>query len=410
MIKTKTSSYSHMGARHQQNDDLTYSNDSEGIHILCDGVSEGGQGKLAAELITKSIRDFLIEANKMHARSPVKLSGSKRLLSMQETMLNAFDQAQTTLEAMAQNHPKYKVASTTCIAVWLSGRFAVIAHIGDSRVYLHRKEKLYQLTKDHSGYEELIKIGVAPEVARKNPLAKRLTRALGNTRLNQPDILKIEFESKDTLILCTDGIYSALEKQQEMSGFISDVIQDKDMNPWVQKCSHVSGDDSSMIRIEFKMDDAFNDLEPTLVNIQASDRIELIKKTPLSKYLDFAQKSHIAALCDIHEVKSGTTVIREGDDGDSMYITAKGELMFQFHEKKLGQSMPGDFFGEIALIRNSKRTASAIAKTDAVLLSLNRNTLNEVFKKDPLIETRIYKSMLETVMDRFVALTESVGK
>ena len=67
------------------------------------------------------------------------------------------------------------------------------------------------------------------------------------------------------------------------------------------------------------------------------------KSTPLSKYLDFSQKSHIAAICDIQEVKAGTRVIQENEDGDTMFITAKGELFFEANHKKLSQSNLGDF-------------------------------------------------------------------
>jgi len=365
MLKLKTQYHSTQGARHTQNDDHITVNDAEGIYIICDGVSEGGQGKYAAELITHSIHESLIKANATLKNSNQPLNGSKRLIAMQELMLIAFGDAQYALEAMAQNNKQYQMAATTCIAVWLWGRFAVIAHIGDSRAYLHRKSKLYQL-------------------------------------------LKIEFEPNDNLFLCTDGLYSAIESTPNMIAFVQDMANQKDLKHWMQTCSTISGDDSSVIQINFKVDDTFSDLEPTLVNIRASDRIELIKKTPLSKYLDFSQKSHIAAICDIQEVKAGTRVIQENEDGDTMFITAKGELFFEANHKKLSHSNPGDFFGEIALIKNSKRTATVIAKTDTILLSLNRESLQEIFKKDPLIETRIYKSMLETLMDRFVSLTEKI--
>lgn len=408
MLKLKTQFHSTQGARHTRNDDHIAIQEAEGIYIICDGVSEGGQGKIAAELITHSIQESLIKANATLKNSNQPLNGSRRLLAMQEYMSNAFMDAQTALEAKAQNNKNYQFAATTCIAVWLWGRFATIAHVGDSRAYLYRKNKLYQLTKDHSGYEEMIKRGIPPEAAKKSSLARSLTRALGNAQFNQPDLLKIEFEPNDNLFLCTDGVHSAIEATPNMAAFVQDLVNQKDLKPWMQKCSTVSGDDSSVIQINFKVDDAFSDLEPTLTNIQASDRIELIRKTPLSKYLDFSQKSHIAAICDIHQIKAGTTVIRENDDGDSMYINAIGELIFEVNHKQLSHSNPGDFFGEIALIKNSKRTASVVAKTDSVLLSLNRSALQEIFKKDPLIETRIYKSMLETLMDRFVSLTEKI--
>jgi serine/threonine protein phosphatase PrpC len=403
MIKLKSAALTQMGAKHQQNDDSVLLDEQEAIYIICDGVSEGGQGKLASELITKIIQEKLIQANFEFNKRSTELVGTKRLHAMQEVMQNTFAEAQSTLSKLAQNNSQYKVAATTCIALWFNGRFAILGHIGDSRAYLFRAGKLYQLTRDHSGLDELLKMGMPMEVAIKNPLARTLTRAFGNAQFNQPDLLKIEFEPNDALFLCTDGVYSALNTTQAMTSFVHDLIQEKPLSSWIDQCSKTSGDDSTLIQIHFKEIDEIN-----LAGIQASDRIHLVQKTPLSKYLDYVQQSHVAAICEIKNVKAGEVVIQEGADGDCMYIIANGSLGIESKGKKLKEFGAGEFFGEIALVQKSKRTATAIAKKDTVLLSLSRQDLEEVFKKDPLIETRFYKAMLETVLSRVVDLSAQI--
>lgn len=398
MIKLKSGTLSQIGAKHIQNDDTAVVNAKEGVYIICDGVSEGGQGKLASALISQVIQEKLVQANQDFKTKSSDLAGTKRLQAMQEVMQNTFADAQSALKAQAENNPLYKVAATTCIALWFNGRFAILGHIGDSRAYLFRAGKLYQLTKDHSGLDELLKMGMPMETAMRSPLAHALTRAFGNAQFNQPDLLKIEFEPNDSLFLCTDGIYTALSTPQTMTAFVHDLINEIPLKPWVEKCAKTSGDDSTLIHIHFEEE------EHTLVGIQASERIHLVQKTPLSRYFDYVQASHIAAICEIESFKAGETVIKEGDDGDRMYIVAKGGLTIQSNGKFLTENKPGDFFGEIALVQKSKRTATALAKEDTSLLSLKRSDLEEVFKKDPLIETRFYKAMLETALSRVVEL------
>ena len=407
MIKIKSVALSQMGAKHLQNDDSIFTNEKEGIYIICDGVSEGGQGKLASTVITKIIQEKLTQANADFNKRESELAGTKRLLAMQEVMQNTFADAQSELSELAKNNPLYKVAATTCIALWFSGRFAILGHIGDSRAYLFRAGKLYQLTRDHSGLDELIKMGMPMATAMKSPLARSLTRAFGNAQFNQPDLLKIEFEPNDTLFLCTDGVYTAFNTPQSMTEFVHDLIKESPLKPWIDKCTKISGDDSSLIHLHF-LNDAPAGASVAPVDVQASDRIELVKLTPLSKYLDYVQQSQIAAICEIEKFKAGATVITEGDDGDCMYITARGVLNIQSNGKFLKENKAGDFFGEIALVQKSKRTATAIAKEDSILLSLSRSDLEEVFKKDPLIETRFYKAMLETVLSRVVDLSAQV--
>lgn len=410
MIKLKSAALTKMGAKHQQNDDSVLLNEKEAVYIICDGVSEGGQGKLASELITKIIQEKLVQANADFKKRESELVGTKRLQAMQEVMQNTFAEAQSTLSGLAKNNPLYKLAATTCIALWFNGRFAILGHIGDSRAYLFRAGKLYQLTRDHSGLDELLKMGMPMETALKSPLARSLTRAFGNAQFNQPDLLKIEFEPNDALFLCTDGVYTALSSPQTMTSFVHDLIQEKPLLSWIDQCAKTSGDDSTLIQIHFKSEEQLKDDEITLVGIQASDRIHLVQLTPLSKYLDYVQQSHIAAICEIEKFKAGDVVIREGADGDCMYIIAKGSLGIESKGKALKEYGPGDFFGEIALVQKSKRTATAIAKSDSILLSLSRQDLEDVFKKDPQIETRFYKAMLETVLGRVVDLSAQLVK
>jgi hypothetical protein len=313
---------------------------------------------------------------------------------MQELMLSAFADAQSNLIKAAAANANYKNAHTTCIALWIDGRFAIMGHIGDSRAYLYRAGKVYQLTKDHNGYDELIKMGMTPEDAQKNPMSKALAKAFG-TRFTTPDLLKIEFQPSDILIVCSDGVYSVLQNQ----GFpqlVQAMIAGQDFKSAIEQCARLSGDDSTLIEVQFPKQSNQDS------SIQASDRIKLIQATPLSKYFDYIQKSHVAAVCEVEEFKAGSVIFQEGNDGECMYVVASGLLEIMLKGKNLTFKGPGEFIGEVALLQNGKRTASVIAKKDSVLLSLNRSDLNDVFKKDPDLERYFYRGMLEMVMERMI--------
>jgi serine/threonine protein phosphatase PrpC len=404
MIKFKSDGFSVMGSKHRQNDDSIYLNEKEGLFIICDGVSEGGLGKSAAETVTLTIEKAITKANQAFFGATEKIEGTKRLLAMQEIMFRTFAEAQSALRGKIDNEQQKKTSATTCIVVWIYQRFAVIGHIGDSRAYLLRNGKTHLLTQDHSGYHELIKMGLSHEQAKSHQFSRHLTRALGNSQFNQPDVIKLEFQAKDNLLLCTDGVHTALNSNQSFDLFSTDVSKGADLNPWIQKCS-LHGDDSSLIQIKFKLDEAFSEDEPTYVNIQAADRIELVRKTPLAKYLTFSQKCHLAAICEFVHVKAGAMIIEEGDFGDDMFIAAKGTLTVSTKNKFIRDSVEGDFFGEIGLYRKQKRTASVKAKTDATLLAISKENLDKALKNDPTFESSIQKALLDTVLDRLTELT-----
>jgi serine/threonine protein phosphatase PrpC len=394
MVQPKVNQLSVMGAKHKTNDDYAIVNQEQGIYVLCDGVSEGGNGRFASEFISKQVQERLTEANHFIKKNGANLLGPKRLQKMQELLLSAYSEAQSALLKLGATNENYKNAHTTCITLWVDGRFAILAHIGDSRAYLYRAGKVYQLTKDHNGYDELVKMGMTPEDAAKNPLAKSLAKAFG-ARFTQPDLLKIEFQPNDILIFCTDGVYTVLQNQ----GFpelVQAMIQGKDYQSAIEQCARLSGDDSTLVQVQFPKE------MHQEAGIQASDRIKLIQATPLSKYFDYIQKSHVAAVCEIETFKAGSMIFQEGNEGECMYVVASGMLEVTLKGQNLTFKGPGEFIGEVALLQRGKRTASVIAKEDSTLLSLQRADLDEVFKKDPSLERHFYRAMLEMVMERMV--------
>lgn len=91
---------------------------------------------------------------------------------------------------------------------------------------------------------------------------------------------------------------------------------------------------------------------------------------------------HIAALCDLRFFKKGSTIIREGDQGDELFIILKGKIDIlkttlqkeKYVVTSLDSEMGGVYVGEIALIDHDKRSATVEAKTDCECIVLNRET------------------------------------
>lgn len=104
---------------------------------------------------------------------------------------------------------------TTLVCALFFGKQAVLANIGDSRGYLLRDKKLFQLTEDHSLVNELVKHGqISSEEARHHPQKNIITRTLGVSDEAVLDQQLIELQAGDLLLLCTDGLTNMLEDSQ----------------------------------------------------------------------------------------------------------------------------------------------------------------------------------------------------
>jgi PPM family protein phosphatase len=100
---------------------------------------------------------------------------------------------------------------TTLTAACLQGSHLIIAHVGDSRVYLIRGGKINCLTRDHTVVGELTRMRVLDsEAARTHSQRSILTRAIGLSPVINPDISRVEIQQGDRILLCTDGLWSAV--------------------------------------------------------------------------------------------------------------------------------------------------------------------------------------------------------
>ena len=101
-------------------------------------------------------------------------------------------------------------------------------------------------------------------------------------------------------------------------------------------------------------------------------RIELLKSLPLFRPLPPPTLEFLASKLECKQLNEGDVVIREGDQGDRFYLIAEGQFEVEIGGVPRSRLGAGDFFGEIALLRNVKRTASVIARSDGVVFSLRR--------------------------------------
>ena len=135
----------------------------------------------------------------------------------QKTLIAAIETAHFNIQQYASAHPSLTGMGTTCTAISIVERQLSFAHVGDSRLYLFRGETASRLTRDHSYVGKLVESGIVrPEDAEMHPQRHILTAALGSGKEVTPDYPEqaVQLEEGDSLLLCTDGLWSLVPEQQ----------------------------------------------------------------------------------------------------------------------------------------------------------------------------------------------------
>ncbi|KAH3685421.1 hypothetical protein WICPIJ_003606 [Wickerhamomyces pijperi] len=104
----------------------------------------------------------------------------------------------------------------------------------------------------------------------------------------------------------------------------------------------------------------------------------------------------IAALKEV-KLPANTEVIKQGDEGDYFYIVEEGSVDFYVNGAKVNNSGPGSSFGELALMYNSPRAATATAETDLILWALDRLTFRRILLAKTSKKRQLYESFLKEV-------------
>ena len=115
----------------------------------------------------------------------------------------------------------------------------------------------------------------------------------------------------------------------------------------------------------------------------------------------------VLAMCSSVTAKEGAVLFNEGDEGTSMFILLAGEITIDIAGIGTVHTMRGgEILGEISLVKQVPRTASANVGSNCVMLQLFAEIFHEVVKKNPRMGYTIMRNVARILADRLVQSNE----
>jgi len=299
----------------------------------------------------------------------------KRILDIIE---EAFARAAQEIFAFARR--REGVAITLDVALLLHHE-AFIGHVGDGRVVLVRRGLIHQLTVDHAQSSRDSAFDSAdPGSSRDDGAA---TRALGRQPRVRIESLCMELAPEDRFVVSTAHLHRTMPETILQTRLISEhldalgpaLTQDSGKAALVAACAQVGSG------------------EPFTPD-SAQSRLAILSPMPLFAHCNERELRAVAQSTRPRQFTQDHVIFEQGQPGTALYLVISGSVAIVRNERTIVTLGPGSNFGEMAMLDEPSRSASAIAAEDCELMVIPRDAFFAMLKGNPMLAVKILWNML----------------
>lgn len=261
---------SRLGNRKVNEDDLGVAEAGDAVLLV---VADGMGGYRGGQVASRALVKYMVNHFK-RGKFPVE--------DPQSFLKELVADAHMAIIRAGNEHKPPVEPRTTCVVCLIQGGFAWWVHVGDSRLYMFREGKAFKRTVDHSKIEEMRRKGKISEAEMKNhPQRNLVTRCVGfQPHPPVPTVSdKIPLEKYDMFVLCSDGLWGALDEE-----IIVETLTENTITQGVEKLaeqaelnSYPDSDNISVIAFRWvstdsseKSEEAIKQEAPTSVEVKAN--------------------------------------------------------------------------------------------------------------------------------------------
>jgi len=192
------------------NEDNFTVEESLGLFMVADGLGGQNAGEVASKMAVETIKSHLNDE-----KNPLVGEYKEEFSQDTNRMLSGIRLTNSAIYEAGQRNSEQRGMGTTISSVFINGDVMSLVHVGDSRIYRIRKERLERLTMDHSVVEEqLIQGLITKEEAAESKYKNVITRALGAEETIEVDADEEVLLDRDKILLCTDGLTDMVDDEE----------------------------------------------------------------------------------------------------------------------------------------------------------------------------------------------------
>jgi serine/threonine protein phosphatase PrpC/CRP-like cAMP-binding protein len=402
-----------VGNQREHNEDNFLVDRKLRLYVVCDGMGGHAAGEVASAVAVRTLSEEIRKAQDLMDDYVAGSTGGNKVNKRDITNMLGFavNCASRKIHSEALLDEKKRGMGTTLVAALFVGHQVFIVHVGDSRIYLLRNANLEQLTEDHNVYNEFIKkkkidLGSAAKLAPK----EAITRAVGVYEHCEPETLVIDVAPGDRFLLCTDGLSGYFEAPEgsmdELAHKLNQPDPDSVVGDLVSTAKHRGGKDNITAVLVTLGAIAADDAQ-RLRDLEAQKAI--LSGTSLFGVLNARELRQVLQVTEVEQYQDRQTIVREGEQGEQLYIVLTGQVEVMRTGAPVARLDPGEHFGEMALIRNQPRSASARAVGPTQLMVIHRKDFFEILRTEHRLAVKLLWQFTGVLANRLAETTRNLG-
>jgi PPM family protein phosphatase len=170
-----------------------FQDENKRFYVIADGMGGHNAGEVASKIAVETVIDYINSINDIEDGTVV--------------LKNAITLANENIYKLSQGNEELNGMGTTITIGLIIKDSFFVANVGDSSLYIIKKDEITKITKDHSLVQQLIDSGsITEEEAKIHPNKNIITRALGTHAVVEADTFKVDLQGVIKIIMCTDGL------------------------------------------------------------------------------------------------------------------------------------------------------------------------------------------------------------
>ena len=406
-MKSQAWGASDVGNVKKQNEDSFLVDLPERVFVVADGVSGRDAGEVASQVVVDHFKEHAGEIAGL-IRDGNALEDDVHRERVLQRLTELVQGANQRVYELGKQ-PEYNGGmATTVVALVLGQEAGFVAHVGDSRIYLKRHDKIFRITEDHTYAEELRKQGgeQLPESVNER-FSHVLTRSIGGRPRVDVDVVFFELQPEDSFLLCSDGLtdyLSGSEILEHMKRYEAEAV-----DALIKEAKQRGGRDNiTAVHVELgDMSQEARDSLRTTARIDTMRKISFLAEMQLFKDLTHVELLRMLRIVYEQGYARGDEIVAQRAPSAALYLIVEGSVAVARDGKHLTTLKQGEHFGELSLFEGSVSSVSVQAVSDGtLLLAIALQQFRDLIGDDPKLGNKLLWNVLRQLARQMENMNE----